>query len=199
NGCVVNNQVTVNAALPIIAEFPRDTFYVDLGHQTQLTLNIGNLDSTVIEWSSEKTPDYLNFTCGNCSELSPVSSTPFTNNYFVKVYDKENPSCYKTASVSVIVSNEVAIPNVFTPNADNVNDKFYPVFNNKEVKLREFKIYNRWGQIVHQEATMGWDGTFESIQQPVGSYKYFIVYEKLNTSTGKTELKNRSGTFTLLR
>jgi gliding motility-associated-like protein len=58
--------------------------------------------------------------------------------------------------------------NVFTPNGDGQNDRFYPqgVANSRVLR---FMIYDRWGEIVFStsniqvnEPNVGWDGTFRN-------------------------------------
>jgi gliding motility-associated-like protein len=53
----------------------------------------------------------------------------------------------------------VIIPNVFTPNSDNVNDLF-TIENLMDWQYRELMIFNRWGQIVYYnyDYKNDWDG-----------------------------------------
>ncbi|MBI1224292.1 MAG: T9SS type B sorting domain-containing protein [Bacteroidetes bacterium] len=48
------------------------------------------------------------------------------------------------------------MPNAFSPNNDSMNDQFYPV-SHYEFRVLDFKIYDRWGNIVH-DSTEPWDG-----------------------------------------
>lgn len=55
-------------------------------------------------------------------------------------------------------NQEVEIPNVFTPNGDNINDDFKVDGLNGEWSL---KIYDRWGSLIYASelfATTPWDG-----------------------------------------
>jgi gliding motility-associated-like protein len=83
------------------------------------------------------------------------------------------------------------IPNVFTPNADQQNDTFY-IFSKGETEVVEFKIYSRWGNLVHN-STKPWDGTFNG--QPVPSDIYIYV---INIKTG-CKTKRLQGDVSLLR
>ncbi len=199
NGCTVNHQVTVTQPADISINFPAETLYVEMGHNTQLNANVLNADGVNFEWSAEKNPSYLDFVCAACSEQSPVTTTPFSNVYRLTVRDTANELCFKQGEITVVVANEIRVPTAFTPNGDNNNDRFYPVFNNKEVKLVEFRIYNRWGQIIHAESGEGWDGKYDGRAQPGGTYLYFLSYERLNIETGEVETKRKDGNFTLLR
>lgn len=73
---------------------------------------------------------------------------------------------------------ESLLPNIFTPNGDDVNDLFqlqnlnaYPCIENLEVR-----IFNRWGIKVHEEqlSHLGWNGTYNNNPVPEGVYYYII-------------------------
>ena len=89
-----------------------------------------------------------------------------------------------------------SIPNALTPNNDRLNDVFIPknqcLFSNYELK-----IFNRWGQLIFssRNSSIGWDGSFESQQQPAGTYVWMLSYK--DNLTGKFIQKN--GTVILIR
>ncbi|MEO6819462.1 MAG: gliding motility-associated C-terminal domain-containing protein, partial [Ginsengibacter sp.] len=73
------------------------------------------------------------------------------------------------------------MPNSFTPNRDGLNDVFmvkYPF----AVTYFQFSVYNRFGEKVFETADMkkGWDGTFKSEPQAVGTYVWMIKIKDLN-------------------
>jgi gliding motility-associated-like protein len=68
------------------------------------------------------------------------------------------------------------IPNVISPNGDNINDKFYL----KSLGLQDItmSIYNRWGKVVYgpcgpvdNASTCAWDGG----DHPSGTYYYIVT------------------------
>lgn len=80
--------------------------------------------------------------------------------------------CYRITSIDTIgnespPSNIVCLdncpayqlPNVFTPNGDGSNDVFKPILN-RFVNNIEFKVFNRWGNLVFasNEPLINWDG-----------------------------------------
>ncbi len=74
----------------------------------------------------------------------------------------------------------IFIPNTFSPNGDNVNDKFYPRGNGLFL-IKSMRIFNRIGQLVFQKLNFpadveseGWDGTYYSKPVSPGVYMYFI-------------------------
>ena len=59
-------------------------------------------------------------------------------------------------------SQELYLPNAFTPNEDGKNPVFLPVFSYPdEIEEYRMEIYNRWGGLVFrtEEPTFGWDGS----------------------------------------
>ena len=55
------------------------------------------------------------------------------------------------------------IPNTFTPNGDELNNTFQPVFTlGYDPQHYAFYIYNRWGELVFEthDTKVGWDGTY---------------------------------------
>jgi gliding motility-associated-like protein len=53
------------------------------------------------------------------------------------------------------------LPNVFTPNGDGANERFVPFRPLRFIAAVDFKVFNRWGELVWQTADpdLGWDGT----------------------------------------
>lgn len=106
--------------------------------------------------------------------------------------------CFDTITFSITVAGESSlyVPNVFTPNNDDVNDLFFPrAFGMRSL---ECTIMNRYGEIVHSWiGTKGfWDGyTFPAgVACSEGTYFYWIKAEGLD---GKSY--NVNGSITLLR
>ena len=86
------------------------------------------------------------------------------------------------------------IPNAFTPNGDELNDTFKVlIFGN--FRLSEFKIFNRWGQVVFEgTGENGWDGRHQGKAAPADVYAYQAVLELLDGSS-----KTVRGEVTLIR
>lgn len=100
--------------------------------------------------------------------------------------DFNNPNC----------ACRVDVPNAFSPNKDKLNDEF-GIINEKGVELLDFKIYNRFGQLVFKAAGVydAWDGNYELEPAEIGTYYYLIKYRC--TYTGKEYLMK--GDVTLVR
>ncbi|MCM4169067.1 hypothetical protein KCTC52924_00167 [Arenibacter antarcticus] len=93
-------------------------------------------------------------------------------NVTVRVVDQMG--CEATISIPFKFTGKLDIPNFFTPNGDNKNDKWFPgnrdFFPNIEVK-----IYDRYGRVVALlDQVSGWDGTYEGKELPTGDYWYEV-------------------------
>ena len=105
-----------------------------------------------------------------------------------------------TAIDSVIVRRNcyIDVPNVFTPNGDGLNDYFFPR-QYLSMGLTTFKmdIYNRWGQLVFNTASIegqGWDGKLNGTLQPEGVYVY-----RIDATFKDGKIEHHQGNVTLLK
>jgi gliding motility-associated-like protein len=72
---------------------------------------------------------------------------------------------------------KVFIPNSFSPNGDQLNDRL-TIFGSQELKLIEqFVVFDRWGEIVYRveqvdpgQSDLGWDGSFNGELMNPGVY-----------------------------
>lgn len=83
--------------------------------------------------------------------------------------------CRDTATARVNVIDGMMVPNAFSPNGDGRNDVFR-IANVGYQGVEEFRIINRWGQVVFDtiNGTDGWDGTYKGQPAEVGTYFYSI-------------------------
>ena len=110
---------------------------------------------------------------------NPIATPLDTTTYIV--YAMNEWGCRDSARVTISVDNGTSevIPTAFTPNGDGLNDVFR-ILNMRYQKLVAFEVYNRWGQLVYQndntnDASKGWDGTFNGVMQDLGVYNYLII------------------------
>lgn len=103
-----------------------------------------------------------------------------TENVITVIY-LDNNGCERKATV-VITGKEpdVDIPNAFTPDGDESNDYFRPLFKNSPVPgelIKEFIIVNRFGKVVYNnESPQGWDGRIHGMKKaPPDVYLYRVT------------------------
>jgi gliding motility-associated-like protein len=96
--------------------------------------------------------------------------------FFVEVTDENG--CVQELSVTVYVflrNVNLLMPDAFTPNGDGINDIF-EITNKADFREIEMRVYNRWGQLVHEGEGQdhGWDGTFNGEKQNSDMYVYYV-------------------------
>jgi len=136
-------------------------------------------DANEILWSTKDTLNTINVT------QSGTYTVMATNN-----------NCSTSTSITISCSCEVWLPNVFTPNHDNINDQYIPVTYSSFEFFRMY-IYNRWGGLIFQtNSLMPWDGKINGKDAPMGVY-YCVIYYRCEDSLEKEISKH--GSITLLR
>lgn len=90
----------------------------------------------------------------------------------------------------------IDVPTAFTPNNDGLNDYFQP-HNALKADNYEFKIYNRWGQLLFQSNNWRdkWDGKIKGVLQPTAVYVWMLKYTHRDTK----QPVFKKGTVTLIR
>lgn len=196
NGCEVQSTFTMDQASAISVSLP-PTLLIDEGNSGKLLLTCSiPLDSIQsIEWApSEK------LSCSDCLEPSTVNLTTDTT-FTVSVTNKNG--CIASASIRVhIIKRGIWVPNVFSPNGDQINDYFIPIVADgsaKEIKLMQ--IFDRWGELVFKrehfqinDENEGWNGMYKSQLLNPGVYIYQIVVQWNNGETFSLQ-----GDITLIR
>jgi gliding motility-associated-like protein len=90
----------------------------------------------------------------------------------------------------------MGIPNIFSPNGDDMNDILWVRGNNISDEGFLMQLWNRYGEMVFESFSQnnGWDGTYKGEPAPAGSYNYYVRVTFENGEVG--ELK---GNVTLVR
>lgn len=152
------------------------------------------VSDTFIAKGSEEYVTIGNFTMGanvNYSHPGTSNPNPLSNRvyYFIdKVSLYVCDSIVKPEPPNPPNNSEYFIPNVFTPNADNVNDTFKIELG--EATTIDFKLYNRWGNLIYEtnQETILWDGRTTSGEPcSEGVYFYTLKYVDVN---GESQSKN---------
>ncbi len=116
--------------------------------------------------------------------------------YSVKYSAISNKECRHDTTKTINLNTYLNVPNAFSPNGDGENDEFGLIY--KEItELQEFKIYNRWGELVFDGGNnpdAKWNGKFRGVDQEIGVY---ILYVK---GTGAYDVEyNFKENITLIR
>lgn len=122
-----------------------------------------------------------------------------TGDYVLTVFDEF--ACELKDSITVTVDentlpNKLYFANAFTPNGDQLNDKF--PFQEEVIQPGYFvNIYNRWGEKVfdsRESESTNWDGIYLGVKASQGAYIYYATYRGCDGG-----IKSSKGTVTLLR
>ncbi|MEZ5058478.1 MAG: gliding motility-associated C-terminal domain-containing protein [Saprospiraceae bacterium] len=137
-------------------------------------LMVTNLPGYTYQWMDP------NFILGPSDIPDPIAAPGgISRVYSVKITD--TVGCMAVLEIPVIViplacKDFVFVPNVFTPNADDLNDILYA--RAPESTDYYFAIYNRWGELVFEtnDPNIGWDGVFNGQAVNADVYGYFVRY-----------------------
>ncbi len=123
---------------------------------------------------------------------NPNYSFEIPGEYTICLNSINSFNCDDTYCLDITVNSlDVTIPNIFTPNNDNINDVFTIEGINSQFSL---VILNRWGEKIfsQQPYLNNWDGrTSSGLEVPNGTYFYIL--------SNFVENENISGSFQLTR
>lgn len=144
------------------------SLFIDLGNDTTicqgetLILDATTINATYL-WQDNST--------------NPTFNVTQQGTYWVQITD----SCGSTTD-TILIDEETCeiileIPNVFTPNNDDINDLFVPIISKGIVSMNTI-IYNRWGKKVYETNNLliEWNGQDVSD----GTYFWIVYYTDIN-------------------
>ena len=187
NGC--DSSATFNDI--ICVEKPKAAFYVNPPSISQgnSTINFFNVSQGAVTY-------WWDLGDGTISAIENPNHTYATaeETGFVATLVAISPSgCTDTTTLAIIYEEQLIfyVPNAFTPDADEHNQTFKPVFTSGFDPYNfEMVIYNRWGEIVFksQDHTKGWDGSFgyKGLDVQTGVYTWIIKFKPKNTDNKVT-------------
>lgn len=108
--------------------------------------------------------------------------------------------CLDTADHTIEVKDPLIfyVPNAFTPDGDQYNNTFQPVFTSGYApQSYTLLIFNRWGEVIFEsrDPNIGWSGHYNGKIVKDGTYIWRIVFSE--SETGNTIEK--TGHVTLIR
>ena len=195
-GCEFIQDFVMPVQYSEMVELPPSVEF-SLGSQQTLTpiLNIPPNLIASLRW----TPS-VNLSCVDC--LTPELLVSGEEVYTIRIVDIYG--CTDEASIRININNELDVfaPTAFSPNNDNVNDRFTLFANTYQVvEIEELSIFDRWGSLVFQNTNFapnddkaGWDGMYKGRLLNSGVYTY---YARVQLLTGQTRVIG--GHFVLMR
>ena len=124
---------------------------------------------------------------GTSSDFNPTVNYPDEpESYEVELVALTDEGCSDTARTVITILDRIIfyVPNTFTPDNDNFNETFQPVFySGFDPQDYNLLIFNRWGEIVFEsnDASIGWDGTYGVDNKNIvkdGTYVWKIEFKE---------------------
>ena len=185
NSATATNLICVEA-YPNAAFSPSENELTTI--QTEVHFTNNTTGAVVYEW---------NFGDGSASTstVNPSHTYPeIAENYIVELVATSPLGCSDTAYSTIQVEEALLfyVPNTYTPDDDNFNEIFKPVFTSGfDPYDYTLLIFNRWGEIVFEshDANVGWNGTYgsngEILMVQDGTYTWKIEFKTLATDERK--------------
>lgn len=142
-----------------VAEFSYSPQILDIG-DTEVNFTNHSDFADTYEWDFGDTTVHV-------FQVNPTHTYPAVPNVYLAslIASNNNGMCADTAYQLITIQDIIIfyVPNVFTPDHDEFNEGFHPVFTSGFDPFDyHLTIFNRWGEIVFEsyDATKGWDGTY---------------------------------------
>ncbi|MBK9176080.1 MAG: gliding motility-associated C-terminal domain-containing protein [Flavobacteriales bacterium] len=193
NGCTASGSATILRPAPVVADFTYSPGTLTVSASTAQFTNTSTPNAVTFTWD---------FSVGTSTAASPAFTFPggLGDTYMVclTAYDANGCADTHCEPIEVLDDLVVWVPNAFTPNGDDENDSFMPVFNLPHlVRDYEFMIFDRWGLLLNRSERVHepWSGEYqgELVQLDVYVWK-MKCYNRLTN-----ELIERVGHVTVLK
>lgn len=184
---IKNNGPATATGVNVTDELPAGVEFVQVNNPSTGSANYDNTTKG-ITWTAgqlapgeEATVTFI---------VKPKTTGDITNTAVVTQDQADSNPANNTATV-INTATGLTIPNVFTPNSDNVNDVF-EVAGLEHYPENEITIINRWGATVYQKK--GYQNNWDGSGLNEGTYFYIL---KVHTTSQKWD--TYKGYITLLR
>lgn len=173
-------KLVVNCGIECVYTDTTDSIYFDV---TLISADAGSDkfialgEQVTIDGLGSGTPSWTpSSTLTGDDTFTPIAIPSSSTTYFLTT---TNGSCVATDSMNVFVGEVIIIYSAFTPNEDNINDKWI-ITNSGQFPDMEVVIYDRSGQQVFQSTGYAdpekwWDGTNKSGNDLPSSTYYYVI------------------------
>ncbi len=194
-GCRSEEEVDIGAGAELVVDAGEDIELIRGDTTIVIRPKIRSAHPVQFEWeiNGERRAD-----SGVVLKIDTISSDL---EVCVRIRDTSGCISEDCLQIRLLRTDDIFIPNVFSPNDDRINDRFkvFGVRGSAEVVF--MTIYDRWGgRVYHQEHlrlnddSRYWDGGYKGKKALPGVYVYQLL---IGYADGRSTL--RSGTITLVR
>lgn len=174
NGCSYTDTFKVNTSIGTIPNFGKE--YLVCESETNKILSVKAPSGVKLYWNTGANTSSINVSKEGTYWVKSVSKTCGTKSDSVQVKFK-NCDC------------DIFIPNSFSPNEDEKNDTFAPIFQ-CDYSYFSLNIMDRWGNTVYTSTNINgkWDGRFKNNPCPDDVYVYRL--EAIQKTNDKKIIRN---------
>lgn len=173
---------------------PKIKSFVNPFYASILDPSINFIDSTVLN-------HYTNYSFGDgatSTQTNITHSYQSTGEFNYSLIVITEHGCADTAKGIIYIDdiNSNYVPNIFTPNGDGVNDRFF--IKGKNITSSKMQIINRWGATVcnSSDAMTGWNGINQNNNAIADDGVYLYIIE---ITLGNNRTYKFNGNVTLLK
>jgi gliding motility-associated-like protein len=173
---------------------PKVKSYAKPFYASILDPRINFIDSTILSHNTN-----YNFGDGSISTQTNTTHSYQTSGEFnYSLIVSTSLGCSDTAR-GIIYIDDIPnnyVPNIFTPNGDGINDRFF--VKGKNITSSKMQIINRWGTTVwdSSDALIGWNGINQNNNAIAADGVYFYIIE---ITLGNNRTYKFNGNVTLLK
>jgi gliding motility-associated-like protein len=162
---------------------------------------IMNFNAVSVQWKSAN-PTWIRTPTKAGTWIMPLRTQVYG------VFGRTANGCTASDSIKiqVVPVKFIDCPSAFSPNNDGENDYLRPQCSKDVIKIRVFRVYNRWGTLVYERLNFdphdtmssngGWDGTYGGVEQPIDVYTWYCEADFLDETSTATPAK---GSTSLIR
>ena len=157
---------------------------IDYLDSIRLNVDVSPVGNYTYKWAP-----CIDLSCCECP--NPITSTLEDRYYTVTVFDENGCEKVLRILIKVFLEKNIYIPNVFSPNGDGLNDRFFIYGNRFFKQLDLLEIYDRWGELIYRgqglkpgQIDSGWDGTFRGQLMNPAVFTYIARVQFVDNTYG---------------
>lgn len=166
---------------PVASFAPNPSVMTTLNTTTVMNNNSTNAVSYVWDFGDQTTS----------TAFEPTHTYPdHAGSYTIQLTAYSISGCVDVAYAQIVINEDIIyyVPNTFTPDDDENNQTFFPVFTSGFDPYNfNMKIFNRWGEIIFEtnNVEVGWDGTYHDEIVKDGTYTWKIEFKTSSSDARK--------------